>query len=117
MAKAQDAPKAGAPYKSRAETPTTKTAKAHKRRLLRRLGLRVTDLDPITAERLTDWSIARALVDYATNNRTRATAFNCEQRALDLLEARLTARSQSDPLADLATTGREIRERREQAGS
>ena len=117
MAKAQDSSKAASNRTPRAMTPIERAARSHKRRLLRRLRVSVPDLDPITAERLTDWSIARALVDHATNNRTRATAFNCEQRALALLEQRLALRSQSDPLSDLAATGREIRERREQAGS
>ncbi len=117
MAKAQDEPRVAAPYRTRAEAPVNKTAKAHKRRLLRRLGLRVTDLDAITAERLTDWALARALVDWATNNRTKATAFNAEQRALDVLEQRLEARSQVDPIAELARQGAETRARREQSGS
>lgn len=117
MAKGQDARKAGAPYRSRAETPTTKTAKAHKRRLLRRLGLRVTDLDGLTAEYLTDWALARALVDHATNNRTRATALNSEQRALAVLAERLDARAKSDPIETLAEQGRAIAARRRGSGS
>ena len=117
MAKAQDSSKAASKRTPRAMTPIERAARSHKRRFMRRLRVSVPDLDPITAERLTDWSIARALVDHASSNRTRVSAFNCEQRALALLEQCLAARSQSDPLSDLAAQGKAIRERREQAGS
>jgi len=118
VANGQNPPKAGVHYKRRSETPVSKTAKQHRRRLLGRLGLHVPDLDPITAERLMAWSIARAILDWSTSSRTRVSAFNCEQRAFALLEERLAVlRPQSDPLSDLAAQGKAIRERREQADS
>lgn len=113
---AQSAPKT-APRKRRSPTPLERSARSHKNRVLLRLGLRVDDLDPMTAEYLTAWSLARALIVFATNTRTRVSALNSEQKALALLEARLALRSQSDPLTDLAAQGKAIRERREQAGS
>jgi len=120
VANEQSTPDAATPMRRRAATPIDATARAHKRRLLKRLGVSVVALDPLLAERITSWSIARAILDRSTNNRTRVSAFNAEQKAMAVLEERIAALNldgrQSD-LESLAEQGKAIRERREQAGS
>lgn len=69
-------------------------ARAHRRRFLRRIGLRAGDLDALAAEYLSLWAIGRAQLDLreaggVDHGRDYWTAYNATKRALVALEKRL----------------------------
>jgi DNA anti-recombination protein RmuC len=98
---------------------TKAKARAHRRRFLRRLGVRASDLDAVTSELLRSWADAQAKVDSLAEARDRVwvAAHNSAAKAFDKLSDRIAVlgldRLQvvSDPTDALATTGRQARER------
>ena len=67
-----------------------KRARAHRRRLLRRLGVRAPDLDVLTTERLDVYTKARAHLDLLPPDHVhKLTATNSVARLLDRLDDRL----------------------------
>jgi hypothetical protein len=86
-------------------------ARAHRRRFLRRAGLRATDLDPVTNELLTHWARGVAQLDLreaggVDSGRDYWVAYNGTRRTLEKLEKRLQdvglGPPAPDPLAVLA---------------
>ena len=81
-----------------ARSPAVAKAKArsHKRRFLRRLGVRASDLDALANEYLTQWAIGRAQLDLreageVDHGKDYWVAYNGTRRALERLEKRLHA--------------------------
>jgi len=69
-------------------------ARAHRRRFLRRIGLRASDLDALAAEYLALWATGKAQLDLreageVDHGRDYWTAYNATKRALEKLEKRL----------------------------
>lgn len=71
-------------------------ARSHRRRLLRRLGVKAPSLDSITRERLNHWARGQAALDEfeargESGSRDWVAAFNSVTRSLGALEERLRA--------------------------
>jgi len=105
-------------------------ARAHRRRFLRRAGLRAADLDAVAAELLGHWARGVAQLDLreaggADSGKDYWTSYNAVKRALVALERRLRELG-LDParngdrdrggLEELIAAGRAIRERRDADG-
>lgn len=86
-------------------------ARAHRRRLLRRAGLRATDLDAVANELLTHWARGVAQLELreaggVDSGRDYWVAYNATRRTLEKLQARLRElgidERKDDPFAALS---------------
>jgi hypothetical protein len=99
VAQAPDLPVAQAPGRIAAK------ARYLRRRFLRGLGKHAGDLDPLTAEALRAWSLARAATDVLAERgeaESLSGALNTERRLLTELAARVEPKPEADPERALA---------------